>query len=90
MKIFGFGLQYRIYDTGQELSQKSRRRSKKSGSKCTLFKLKVEKSQKWFPIWSLPKKKAIQITNHKRQSLRLVIWFGAFENGAKLKMCCTF
>ena len=56
MKIFGFGLQYRIYDTGQELSQKSRRRSKKSGSKCTLFKLKMEKSQKMFSIWPFPQK----------------------------------
>ena len=56
MKIFGFGLRYRIYDTGQELSQKSRRRSKKSGSKYTLFKLKVEKSQKVFLIWLNPQK----------------------------------
>ena len=43
MKIFGFGLRYRIYDTGRELSQKSRKRSKKSGSKYTLFKVKVGK-----------------------------------------------
>ena len=55
MKIFGFGLRYRIYDTGQELSQKSRKRSKKSGSKYTLFKytlfkLKVGKSHKVFLI----------------------------------------
>ena len=85
MKIFDFGLQYRIYDTGQELSQRSRRRSKKSGSKCTLFKLRWKNLKRCFQFGPFLKK-PIQITNLKRQSLGLVIWFGVFENGAKLEI----
>ena len=73
MKIFGFGLRYRIYDTGRELSQKSRKRSKKSGSKYTLFKVKVEKSHKEFSIWPQPQKKTNQIIIPKCCNLKCIL-----------------